>query len=75
VLGQGFGVLSLKHNEIGSYLDGSIIFLKRNQKVKIVEDLVKKLKSRARKKKFEKMKQQLETPTPRRPAAKTVPKK
>jgi hypothetical protein len=41
----------------------------------MIEKLVKALKSRARKKKFEKMKQQLETPTPKRPAAKTVPKK
>jgi len=43
--------------------------------MKLVEDLVKKLKSRERKKKFDKMKLQLETLTPRRPAAKTVPKK
>jgi len=43
--------------------------------MKLVEDLVKKLKSRERKKKFDKMKQQLETPTPRRPAKKTVPKR
>jgi len=41
----------------------------------MIEKLVKALKSRARKKKFEKMKQQLETPTVRRPAKKTIPKK
>jgi len=43
--------------------------------MKLVDELVKKYKSRKRKKKFDKMKQQLETPKPRRPAAKTVPKK
>ena len=43
--------------------------------MKLVDELVKKYKSRERRKKFDKMKQQLETPTPRRPAAKTVPKK
>jgi hypothetical protein len=41
----------------------------------MIEKLVKSLKSRERKKKFEKMKKQLETPTPRRPAAKSIPKK
>jgi len=43
--------------------------------MKLVDELVKKYKSRERRKKFEKMKQQLETPKVRRPAAKSVPKK
>jgi hypothetical protein len=41
----------------------------------MIEKLIKAYKSRERRKKFEKMKKQLETPKPRRPAAKTVPKK
>jgi hypothetical protein len=41
----------------------------------MIEKLANALKSRVRRKKFEKMKRQLKTPTPRRPAAKSIPKK
>jgi len=41
----------------------------------MIERLAQALKSRSRRKKLEKMKKQLETPTPRRPAKKTIAKK
>jgi len=41
----------------------------------MIDKIKQNLKSKARRKKFEKMKKQLETPVKRRPAAKTVPKK
>lgn len=43
--------------------------------MKTLDKIKQALASRERRKKFEKMKKQLETPTPRRPAKKTVPKK
>jgi hypothetical protein len=43
--------------------------------MKIVDELVKKYKSRERRKKFEKMKEQLDPKPTIRPAKKTVPKK